>query len=277
MAKPRLAGRALSDITILAGNKEGTQTMNTCQHCHKPTDSTYTLCDECELRFALTLYQIASDLTQIHDSLDATLHPGGHQPGRVILAVPPTPIRLEVLDLLDLIDSTTGELYHILEGTETPAEPLFDMLCDCAAAERLNTFPDAEMYFTQYERLARKADNILDPPEERREIGTCTNPLCGIMLTAGSRDQWVTCPICGTEQRVLTVKLKRLETLCFDQSKTGTASEISKAFTDSGITIRRNTINQWAKRGKINPQTNQDGKPEYAYCDIYRLKIAGAA
>ncbi|WEV41627.1 hypothetical protein OZX57_06455 [Bifidobacterium sp. ESL0682] len=250
--------------------------MNTCQHCHKPTDPQHTLCENCELRFAILLYQTASDLRPLHDSLDATLHPGGHQPGRTILATPPTPIRLEVLDLLDLIDSITGELHRILLGEPQPL-PLFDMLCDCAAADRLATFRDCGMYMSQYERLARKADNILDPPEERREIGTCTNPLCGIMLTAGSRDQWVTCPVCGIEQRVLTVKLKRLETLCFDQSKTGTASEISKAFTDSGITMRRNLINLWASRGKIKPQTIRDGKPEYAYCDIYRLKIAGAA
>lgn len=248
--------------------------MHDCQHCHTPTDDQHTLCDQCELRFALTIYQTATDLRPLHDSLDATLHPGGHQPTRTTLAVPPTPIRLEVLDLLDLIDSTTAELHRILHG-ETGPLTLFERLCDCAAADRLGTIKDSGMYFSQYERLARKTNRILDPPEERQEIGPC--PLCGSPLTAGRRDQWVTCPICGTEQRVLTVRLKRLETLCFDQSKTGTAAEISKAFTTSGIALRRNLINLWASRGKITPQTVKDGKPLYAYCDVYRLKIAGAA
>lgn len=248
--------------------------MHDCQHCHTPIDDQHTLCDQCELRFALTLYQAANDLRPLHDSLDATIHPGGHQSDRTTLAVPPTPIRLEVLDLLDLIDSTTAELHHILLG-ETAPLALFDRLCDCAAADRLGIIQDSGMYFSQYERLARKTDRILDPPEERQEIGPC--PLCGSPLTAGSRDQWVTCPTCGTEQRVLTVRLKRLETLCFDQSKTGTAAEIAKAFTESGIPLRRNTINQWATRSKIVSHTSSEGKPQYAYCDVYRLKIAGAA
>lgn len=75
--------------------------------------------------------------------------------------------------------------------------------------------------------FAAKIDLILDPPAERREIGTCA--LCSTMLTAGSLDQWTTCPVCGREDRVSTVKLRRLKTLCYDDSKISTAGEVAAA------------------------------------------------
>lgn len=84
--------------------------------------------------------------------------------------------------------------------------------------------------------LAAKIDLILDPPAERREIGTCA--LCSTMLTAGSRDQWTTCPVCGREDRVSTVKLRRLKTLCYDDSKISTAGEVAAArFEPVGLNV----------------------------------------
>ena len=91
---------------------------------------------------------------------------------------------------------------------------------------KLATFPDAGLYMHVINDLARKVDTVLDPPEQRREIGTCE--LCETMLTAGAADQWVTCPVCGREQRAQTVKLRRLKTLCWDDSRRGSAAEIAK-------------------------------------------------
>lgn len=255
-----------------------------CQHCNTTitSDQTrYTLCTHCELMFAALLMQAAHDITPLHDSLDATLHPGGHSPIRIQPATPPTPIRLEVLDLIDLIDSVATELWTRLDGVDaltpqtTPATPLATRLLDCAAHPRLPSLPDSGMYMTQIQRLTQQINRTLDPPEQRREIGPCE--LCGSMLTAGPNDQWTTCQVCNREQRTLTAKLHRLQTLCFDRTKTGTPSQISKAFTDSGITLRRNLINLWATRGKLTPIGKTNGKPIYLYSDIYRLTIAPAA
>ena len=49
-----------------------------CQNCKTITEGGYSLCTACELRFAGTLLRLARDVTPLHDSLDATLHPGGH-------------------------------------------------------------------------------------------------------------------------------------------------------------------------------------------------------
>ncbi|NEG90591.1 hypothetical protein [Bifidobacterium aerophilum] len=248
-----------------------------CQHCRQPIEDQYTLCAGCELAFCRTLIRLAADLTPLHDSLDATLHPGGHAPTRIQTATPPTPIRLDVLDLIDLLDATARELLHCLDGvdahldgTDPRDEDLQAVLWRAAGHPRLAMLPLSGMYYEAITAIARKTDLVLDPPEHRREIGTCER--CETMLTAGPNDLTVTCPACGVEQRVQTVKLRRLERLCFDDSKRGSAAEIARAFTDAGITCRRNTISQWASRGKITASPQG-----FAYCDVYRALIAGVS
>ena len=248
-----------------------------CQNCRTMTEEGCSLCETCEMRFAGTLLRLARDVTPLHDSLDATLHPGGHSPVRIQTAMPPTPIRLDVLDLLDLLDATARELWRCLDGIDAldwrkdpRMEDLEATLIACAGHARLATFADAGFYMHVINNLARKVDLALDPPEQHREIGTCE--LCETMLTAGTADQWVTCPVCGREQRAQTVKLRRLETLCWDDSKRGSAAEIAKAFTDAGITVRRGTLNVWVNRGKLC-----NGPQGIAYCDVSRLVVGGAA
>lgn len=240
-----------------------------CQNCGAPVDEGWTLCVACELRFAGMLLRLARDVTPLHDSLDATLHPGGHAPVRIQTATPPTPIRLDVLDLIDMLDATARELWRCLDGIDAldwhkdpRMEDLEATLIACAGHPKLATFHDAGLYMHIINNLARKVDLALDPPEQRREIGTCE--LCETMLTAGAADQWVTCPVCGREQRAQTVKLRRLKTLCWDDSRRGSAAEIAKAFTDAGITVRRGTLNVWVNRGKL-PSSPQG----LAYCDVY--------
>lgn len=239
------------------------------------TEEGCSLCETCEMRFAGTLLGLARDVTPLHDSLDATLHPGGHSPVRIQTATPPTPIRLDVLDLIDMLDATARELWRCLDGIDAldwhndpRMEDLEATLIACAGHPKLATFGDAGFYMATIDGLAWKVDAVLDPPEQRREIGTCE--LCDTMLTAGTADQWVTCPVCGSEQRVQTVKLRRLKKLCWDDSKRGSAADIAKAFTDAGITVRRNTINVWINRGKL-----QNSPQGLAYCDVYRLVVGG--
>ena len=246
-----------------------------CQNCKTITEEGYSLCETCELRFAGTLLRLARDVTPLHDSLDATLHPGGHSPVRIQTATPPTPIRLDVLDLIDMLDATARELWRCLDGIDAldwrkdkRNEDLKVTLIACAGHPRLATFADAGFYMHVVDGIARKVDAALDPPEQRREIGTCE--LCETMLTAGQNDQWVICPLCGREQRAQTVKLRRLKTLCWDDSRRGSAADIAKAFTDAGITLKASRVRKWVERGQVS-RTPQ-GIP---YSDVYRQVIAG--
>ena len=110
-----------------------------CQNCNTIIENGYALCTACELRFAGTLLRLARDVTPLHDSLDATLHPGGHAPVRIQTATPPTPIRLDVLDLLDMLDATARELWRCLDVIDAldwhkdpRMEDLEATLIDCA-------------------------------------------------------------------------------------------------------------------------------------------------
>lgn len=170
-----------------------------CQNCAANIDDGWTLCVPCELRFAGMLLRLARDVTPLHDSLDATLHPGGHAPVRIQTATPPTPIRLDVLDLIDMLDATAREFWRCLDVIDAldwrrdpRTEDLKATLIKCAGHPKLATFGDAGLYMHVIDGIARKVDAALDPPEQRREIGTCE--LCETMLTAGAADQWVTCP-----------------------------------------------------------------------------------
>ena len=88
----------------------------TCQTCGQPVEAGYTLCPSCELSFALLLDQYVPWTHALEASLDATLHPGGHQPTRIITPVAPTPLRLDVLDHLDLLASVAQGLWRRLTG-----------------------------------------------------------------------------------------------------------------------------------------------------------------
>ena len=247
-----------------------------CQHCHRPVRPPFTLCQACETLMFRTLLRLAADLPALYDGLDASLRPGGRQSGRTPAANAPTPIRLDVLDLLDLLDATAYELWRRLIGHDSRraegsrhAEDLKATLWKCAGHPRLATLPDAGLYLRTIGDLACRADVLLDPPAPRREIGPCGT--CATMLAAGAADQWVRCPACGAEQRVQAVKLRRLERLCFDDSKRGSAAEVARAFTDAGFKVSRKTIGTWRTRGKIA------GHPDgYAYCDVYRLLLGPA-
>lgn len=249
--------------------------MTHCRYCGEPAGDGNTLCGACEWRFFALLIRCARDVEPLRDSLDATLHPGGHAPVRVQPATPPTPLRLDVLDLIDQLDAVSHELLRRLDGIDAhpdgatpPTEDLKRTLWDAAGHPMLARIPDAGMYMASYVRLSRMIDAVLDPPEPRREIGTCE--LCGAMLTAGRSDDWVTCPVCEREQRVQSVRLRRLKLLCWDESRRGSAADIARAFTDAGIPLKRNTLNVWRRRGKL------DVSPRgILYSSVYRLVISG--
>ena len=96
---------------------------------------------------------------------------------RIQTATPPTPIRLDVLDLIDMLDATARELWRRLDGIDAldwrkdkRNEDLMATLIACAGHPRLATFADAGFYMHVVDGIARKVDAALDPPEQRREI-----------------------------------------------------------------------------------------------------------
>jgi len=156
----------------------------TCQVCDRPVEAGYALCPACELDFALLLLQFVPWTHALEASLDATLHPGGHQPTRIITPVAPTPLRLDVLDHLDLLASIVQGLWRRLTGVDILdwkrdlCPDIIGCLTDAAMHPDLAMIPDIGMYVSQFQRLKPKTLAIIDPPDRATPIGQCLT--CGL-------------------------------------------------------------------------------------------------
>ena len=233
------------------------------------------LCVSCEVRLACWLLELACALDPLRVLLDASVRPGGGDAGCARMAEPAAPVRLGVLDLLDVLDATAYELRRRLDGTdacdgrcERRPEDLWGTLVACAAHPRLARLADGGMYMGAVGRLVRRVRALLDP-RELRPVGVCE--LCGAALSAADGDEWVECALCGRRQRVMTVRLRGLRRLCWDDSRHGSAADVARAFTAAGIRVSRKTLGTWERRGRL--VRHPDG---YAYCDVYRLLIGPA-
>lgn len=245
-----------------------------CQICDTPIDDGYTLCPACELDFALLLLQFVPWTHALEASLDATLHPGGHQPTRIITPVAPTPLRLDVLDHLDLLASIAQGLWrrltgvHILDWQRDLCPDVIGCLTDAAMHPRLAQLPDVGMYVSQFQRLKPKTLVIIDPPEPVTPIGQCLQ--CGVTISASQTASIVTCPTCGREQTSSAVRLDLLER-SIRSGKSFTAGECARLLRGAGYSVSGSTIRSWKHRGLLQPD-GRDGRNQ----PVYRLRDVAA-
>ena len=243
-----------------------------CQICDTPIDDGYALCPACELSFALLLLQFVPWTHALEASLDATLHPGGHQPTRIITPVAPTPLRLDVLDHLDLLASIAQGLWrrltgvHILDWKRDLCPDVIGCLTDAAMHPRLAQLPDIGMYVSQFQRLKPKTLAIIDPPDRATPIGQCLT--CGLTVTATRDAETVTCPVCGREQTASAVRLDLLER-SIRSGKAFTAGECARLLRGAGYRVSVDTVYSWKHRGLIDPSGRNDkGQPVYRLRDV---------
>ena len=245
-----------------------------CQICDTPIDDGYTLCPACELDFALLLLQYVPWTHALEASLDATLHPGGHQPTRIITPVAPTPLRLDVLDHLDLLASIAQGLWrrltgvHILDWKRDLCPDVIGCLTDAAMHPWLAQLPDVGMYVSQFQRLKPKTLAIIDPPEPVTPIGQCLQ--CGVTISASQTASIVTCPTCGREQTSSAVRLDLLER-SIRSGKSFTAGECARLLRGAGYSVSGSTIRSWKHRVLLQPD-GMDGRNQ----PVYRLRDVAA-
>lgn len=245
-----------------------------CQICDTPIDDGYTLCPACELSFALLLDQYVPWTHALEASLDATLHPGGHQPTRIITPVAPTPLRLDVLDHIDLLASIAQGLWRRLAGVDILdwkrdlCHDIIGCLTDAAMHPRLAQLPDIGMYVGQFQRLKPKTLAIIDPPDRATPIGQCLT--CGLTITASANATIVTCPTCGREQTASAVRLDLLER-SIRSGKCFTAGECARLLRGAGYSVSGSTIRSWKHRGLLQPD-GRDGRNQ----PVYRLRDVAA-
>lgn len=116
--------------------------------------------------------------------------------------------------------------------------------------------------YAALEHISRRNETALTPEDELIIIGTC--PKCDSMLTGTPEAESVTCQGCHREWAAPAIKAARDERL-WQVRITGTPSDAAKELKRYGLTVSRNLISQWLKRGKLSHATPTKHKRQYTF------------
>lgn len=116
--------------------------------------------------------------------------------------------------------------------------------------------------YASLQHIIRRNEQALTPEDELIILGTC--PKCDSMLTGTPEAESVTCQDCHREWAVPAIKAARDERL-WQMQITGTPSDAAKELKRYGLTVSRNLISQWLKRGKLSHATPTEHKRQYMF------------
>lgn len=122
--------------------------------------------------------------------------------------------------------------------------------------------PTAADDYAALEHITRRNEQALTPEDELIILGTCPN--CHTLLTGTPEAESVTCQGCHGEWAAPAIKAARDERL-WQVQITGTPSDAAKELKRYGLTISRNLISQWLKRGKLSHATPTEHKRQYTF------------
>lgn len=116
--------------------------------------------------------------------------------------------------------------------------------------------------YAALEHIIRRNEQALTPEDELIIIGTCPN--CHTLLTGTPEAESVTCQDCHMEWAAPAIKAARDEKL-WQVQIISTPSGAAKELKRYGLTISRNLISQWLKRGKLSHATPTKHKRQYVF------------
>lgn len=116
--------------------------------------------------------------------------------------------------------------------------------------------------YAALEHISRRNEAALTPEDELIILGTC--PTCHRQLTGTPDAESVTCQHCRSEWAAPAIKAARDQRL-WQIRLTGTPSDAAKELKRYGLTISRNLISQWLRRGKLTHATPTDTKRQYVF------------
>ena len=226
-------------------------TTKTCDACGKPTTSSR-LCSDCQTRYERTLHTLARiQLPALTSIMLRQAHIGEHQH---------TPSRGNAPLLIDINAAMLiQQAEQALASIAGQLDPRYARLgwrhtwqaITIHRRQALN-LPTAGDDLHQLTRTADIIETALTPEDDRIIIGDC--PECGTQLTSAPDTLTITCPACHTTSQTRDITLARNRKLT-GIPITGTPSHITRQLKHQyGISLKRNTLSQWIRRGTIHAQ-----------------------
>jgi hypothetical protein len=238
-----------------------------CQVCGAET-SGGRVCGNCTTGLAHTLRHLAARLPDLRIVAAKKATVMAREQGHGSRTVAPIPLNAGAWQLQQSIEKYAVTLAGVLTlpYRKLPAESLLKGAASRTPA--LMQRRDAASINTLATTASRRLDRQLEPPQSRILIGQC--PYCGDDVWSSDDDLaagWQPCN-CGQTINIPSVQEQRIFKLAISDAQ-GTAAALSKLLKSCGITVRRQTISEWKRRGIINSVSTQDGKPVFLLWDVW--------
>lgn len=238
--------------------------MTDCQHCRKPMKpvSANLLCASCREDYWQLIRQLGHiQLPALRSIMlrQAHIGPTGHTPSKGNAPLPiDTHAQALITDSEAWLAEQAGKIRSAYAGYGwRKAWPV--LLSNKHTILDMSTAADD---YAALEHITRRNEQALTPEDELIILGTC--PKCYSMLTGTPEAETVTCQHCRTEWPAPAIKAARDERL-WQVRITGTPSDAAKELKRYGLTISRNLISQWLKRGKLSHATPTNTKRQYTF------------
>lgn len=238
--------------------------MTDCAHCHKPTKQAAAnmLCPDCREDYWKLIGQLGHiQLPTLRSIMlrQAHIGPTSHMPNR---GSAPLPIDTHAQDLIAESEAWLAEQAGKINShyANLPWWKAWQRLI--ANKHTILNMGTAAGDYASLQHIIRRNEQALTPEDELIILGTC--PKCDSMLTGTPEAESVTCQGCRREWAAPSIKAARDERL-WQVRITGTPSDAAKELKRYGLTVSRNLISQWLKRGKLSHATPTEHKRQYTF------------
>lgn len=237
--------------------------MTDCHHCHKPMKTTADnpLCQACRETYWQLIRQLGHvQLPALRSIMLRQAHIGstGHTPSR---GNAPMPIDTHAQDLIADSEAWLAEQAGKIRAAYAAYDWRKAWYAIISNRHTTLNMPTAADDYTSLEHISRRNETALTPESELIILGTC--PTCRHQLTGTPDAESVTCQHCRTEWAAPAIKAARDERL-WQVQITGTPSDAAKELKRYGLTISRNLVSQWLRRGKLHA-TPTNTKNQYVF------------
>lgn len=220
------------------------------------------LCTSCRTDYWAMIYQLGHiQLPTLRSIMlrQAHIGPTGHAPNK---GNAPLPIDTHAQDLIAESEAWLAEQAGKIRGVCGAYDWRKAWHAIISNRHTILDMPTAADDYIALEHIARRNEQALTPEDELIILGTC--PKCDSMLTGTPEAESVTCQGCHMEWAVPAIKAARDERL-WQVLITGTPSDAAKELKRYGLTVSRNLISQWLKRGKLSHATPTEHKRQYMF------------